>query len=339
MTQYTTFSGTLPAKPKIYILDAFHEAGIALARQHADVVCWPDPAIHEWPEHADGVMLRMTPVTAEQLARARYVKVICKQGVGYETIDISAARARGIPVCRTPGVNSEAVAEMAFALALTVARRVARFDRLLRAGSPIVRPQHLGIELQGKTVGIVGMGNIGTCVARKWHGAFGAKLLAYAPRSPVDHWSDLPHSRASSLHALLPQVDVLSLHLPLTPESRHMIGRRELAMMKKDAILINVSRGGLIDEQALVESMAGGHLFGAGLDVFEVEPPTADHPLLQLDNVVATPHAAGGATGHCRAARRPARTLCQLNIRHAQAISTRACRHSWRKDQPRSRWD
>lgn len=284
----------IPARSKIYILDAFHEAGMALARQHADVVCWPDPAIRNWPEDADGVMVRMTPITPEQLARAQHVKVICKQGVGYDTIALEAARARGIPVCRTPGVNSEAVAEMAFALALNVARRVSRFDRMLRAGADIVRPQHLGIELQGKTVGIVGMGNIGKSVARKWLGAFDAKLLTYAPRSPADHWHDLPHTRVVTLHEMLPQVDVLTLHLPLSAESHHMIGREELALMKRSAILINVSRGGLIDEQALFASMSSGHLFGAGLDVFEVEPPAADDPLLQLENLVATPHAAGG---------------------------------------------
>ncbi len=288
-----TSPGASP-RPKIYILDAFHEAGMALARQHADVVCWPDPAIRNWPEEADGVMVRMTPITPEQLARAQHVKVICKQGVGYDTIALEAARARGIPVCRTPGVNSEAVAEMAFALALSVARRVARFDRMLRAGVDIVRPQHLGIELQGKTIGIVGMGNIGKSVARKWLGAFDAKLLTYAPRSPADHWSDLPHTRVAMLHEMLPQVDVLTLHLPLSAESHHMIGREELALMKQSAILINVSRGGLVDEQALFASMSSGHLFGAGLDVFEVEPPPADYPLLQLENLVATPHAAGG---------------------------------------------
>ena len=289
----STSPGASP-RPKIYILDAFHEAGIALARQHADVVCWPDPAIHNWPEDADGVMVRMTPITPEQLARAQHVKVICKQGVGYDTIAIEAARTHGIPVCRTPGVNSEAVSEMAFSLALSVARRVSRFDRMLRAGAEIIRPQHLGIELQGKTVGIVGMGNIGKSVARKWLGAFDAKLLTYAPRSPADHWSDLPHTRVASLHDMLPQVDVLTLHLPLNAESHHMIGRPELALMKKNAILINVSRGGIIDEKALFESMSGGHLFGAGLDVFEIEPPPPDYPLLQLENLVATPHAAGG---------------------------------------------
>ena len=294
MSSATTAPAATFVRPKIYILDAFHEAGIALAQENADVVCWPDPAIQNWPEDADGVMVRMTPITPEQLARAKHVKVICKQGVGYDTIAIEAARARGIPVCRTPGINSQAVAEMAFALALTVARRVSRFDRMLRAGAEIIRPQHLGIELQGKTVGIVGMGNIGKSVARKWLGAFDAKLMTYAPRSLADHWGDLPHTRVATLHEMLPQVDILTLHLPLTAESHHMIGHQELVLMKKNAILINVSRGGIIDEKALYESMSKGHLFGAGLDVFEVEPPPPDYALLQLENLVATPHAGGG---------------------------------------------
>jgi D-3-phosphoglycerate dehydrogenase len=279
---------------KIYILDAFHEAGIALARQRAEVVCWPDPAITNWPEDADGVMVRMTPVTADQLARARHVKVICKQGVGVDTIALDAAKKHGISVCRTPGVNSEAVAEMGFALALSVTRRIARFDRMLRAGDEIVRPRHLGIEMHGKTVGIVGMGNIGTRTARKWIGAFDAKIIAFDPHAPAGQWSDIPHTRVRHLHEMLPQVDLLTLHLPLTQESRHMIGGEQLAMMKRDAVLINVSRGGIIDEQALYESLKNGHLFGAGLDVFEVEPPPPGYPLLSLPNVVATPHAAGG---------------------------------------------
>jgi D-3-phosphoglycerate dehydrogenase len=279
---------------KIFILDAFHQAGIDLARQHADVVCWPDPAIERWPEEADGVMVRMRPISAEQIARSARVKVICKQGVGYDTIDLEAARARGIPVLTTPGVNSEAVAEMAFALALTVARRTARFDRMLRAGEEIVRPKHLGIQLLGKTVGVVGMGNIGTSVARKWLGAFNATLVAFDPHAPRDRWSDLPHRRVATLDELLDISDVVTLHLPLTEESRGLIGARELARMNSDAILINVSRGGIVDEAALARALSAGHLFGAGLDVFEVEPPPPGHPLLAFENVVATPHASGG---------------------------------------------
>lgn len=280
---------------KIYIIDAFHPSGVELAKSFAEVVCWPDPRVKDWPEQADAVMVRMTPITKEQLDRAQHVKIICKQGVGLDTIDLEAAKARGIIVSRTPGVNSEAVAEMALALSLTVSRRTSRFERLLRAGVPVVRPDHLGLEMLGKTVGVVGMGNIGTRLAKKWHFAFDCPILAYDPFAPANAWSDLAHERVASLKDLLPRVDLLSLHLPLTPESYHLIGREELKLMKRDAILINVSRGGLIDEKALFDLMKEGHLFGAGLDVFEyAEPPPEDHPLLSLENVVATPHAAGG---------------------------------------------
>jgi D-3-phosphoglycerate dehydrogenase len=284
------------SKPfKIYILDAFHPSGVELAKSFAQVVAWPDPRVNDWPEEADAVMVRMTSITKEQLARAKQVKIICKQGVGLDTIDLSAAQAHGILVSRTPGVNSEAVAEMALALSLTVSRRTSRFDRLLRAGVPIVRPDHLGLEMLGKTVGVVGMGNIGTRLAKKWHAAFDAQILAYDPFAPASAWSDLPHERVTHLKEMLPRGDLLSLHLPLTQESHHMIGLEELKMMKAQAILINVSRGGLIDEEALYTVMKEGHLFGAGLDVFEhAEPPHKEHPLLSLDNVVPTPHAAGG---------------------------------------------
>lgn len=279
---------------KIYILDAFHPAGIELAKQHAQVICWPDPAIANWPTDADGVMVRMTRLPGDLIRQAKKLKIICKQGVGFETIDIAAAHERGIPVCRTPGINSEAVAEMALALSLDVARRTSRFDRMLRRGDEIIRPKNLGIEMHGKTIGIVGMGNIGSNVAKKWIGAFSAKILALDPNAPADRWSDIPHERCSTIQEMLPRVDLLSLHIPMREANYHFIGAKELALMKPNAILINVSRGGLIDEEALYISLKSGHLFGAGLDVFEVEPPPPDYPLLSLENLVATPHAAGG---------------------------------------------
>lgn len=281
-------------KKKIYILDAFYEAGIALAKEHAEVICWPDPEIVNWPEEADGVMVRMTPITTEQIRRTKHVQIICKQGVGFDTIDIATAKECGIAVCRTPGVNSEAVAEMAFALALSVTRRIPRFDRMLRAGEEIVRPAHLGIEMFGKTVGVVGMGNIGTLVARKWLGAFDARIIAFDPFAPDEKWGDLPHQRVSSLAELLRISDLVTLHLPLNEQTKNIINQAALVLMKKNAVLINVSRGGLIDEGALFTALQSGHLFGAGLDVFSVEPPPEDHPLLSLPNVVTTPHAAGG---------------------------------------------
>jgi len=279
---------------KIYVLDSFFPTGVEFAAQRAELVLWDDPRVKNWHEDADAVMVRMTPIRADDLARAKKLRVIAKQGVGVDTIDLAAARARGITVCRTPGVNKEAVAELALALALCVTRRVAEFDRNIRSGGVVERSDFLGLESWQKTVGIVGMGNIGTLVARKWHAAFDARIVAYDPYVPADVWPDIPHRRASSLAELLPQVDILTLHLPLTDESRGMIDAAALSFMKPSAVVMNTSRGGIVDERALYDAIVAGRLFGAGLDVFEREPPTADHPLMRLPTVVATPHAGGG---------------------------------------------
>jgi D-3-phosphoglycerate dehydrogenase / 2-oxoglutarate reductase len=242
-----------------------------------------------WADEADGVMVRMTPIRAADLARAKKVKVICKQGVGFDSIDIQAAAKHGIPVLRTPGVNSEAVAEMAMALALSATRRVTECDKLLRAGAKIERPNILGVEMWRKTVGVIGMGNIGSRVARKWQGAFDANVIYYDPY--VDTSS---LKKIQKLEDLLRQSDLVSIHVPLTDETRRMIGAPQLALMKKTAVLVNTSRGGIVDEAALYDALKGGRLFAAGLDVWEVEPPPKDAPLLSLPNVVGTPHSAGG---------------------------------------------
>jgi D-3-phosphoglycerate dehydrogenase len=279
---------------KIYVLDAFHLSGVELAEKQAEVIRWDDPRAKNWHEDADGLMVRGKKIAAEDMARAKKLRVISKQGVGLDNIDLEAAKARGIAVCRTPGVNSEAVAEMALSLGLSVARRVTEFDRMTRASGKVQRADFLGYESWQKTVGIVGMGNIGTLVARKWRGAFDAKIIGYDPYVPANRWSELPHTRAPSLEEMLPQVDILSLHLPLTPESRNLIGAARLALMKPSTIVVNTSRGGIVNEAALYQAISSGNLFGAGFDVFEVEPPTSDHPLMSLPTFVGTPHAAAG---------------------------------------------
>jgi D-3-phosphoglycerate dehydrogenase / 2-oxoglutarate reductase len=279
---------------KIYVLDAFHLSGVELAEKQAEVIRWDDPRAKNWHEDADGLMVRGKKVAAEDMARAKKLRVISKQGVGLDNIDLEAAKAHGITVCRTPGVNSEAVAEMALSLGLSVVRRVTEFDRMTRADGKVQRANFLGYESWQKTVGIVGMGNIGTLVARKWRGAFDAKIIGYDPYVPANRWSELPHQRAASLEEMLPQVDILSLHLPLTPESRNMIDAARLALMKPSAIVVNTSRGGIVNEAALYQAISSGKLFGAGFDVFEVEPPTSDHPLMSLPTFVGTPHAAAG---------------------------------------------
>jgi D-3-phosphoglycerate dehydrogenase len=279
---------------KIYVLDSFFPTGVDYAAERAEIVRWDDPRVKNWHEDADGLMVRMTPIRAADIARAEKLRVISKQGVGIDTIDVAAAKARGITVYRTPGVNKEAVAELALSLALSVVRRVTEFDRQIRTGAVVERSDFLGLESWQKIVGVIGMGDIGTRIARKWHGAFDARIIAYDPYKPAETWPDIPHSRANSLAELLPQADILTLHLPLTAESRGMIDAAALALMKPSAVVVNTSRGGIVDEAALYQAVSTGKLFGAGLDVFEIEPPTAAHPLMRLPTVVATPHAGGG---------------------------------------------
>jgi D-3-phosphoglycerate dehydrogenase len=279
---------------KIYVLDALHPSGVEYAEQRAEVVRWNDPRVKNWHEDADGLMVRGSQIRAADFARAKKLRVISKQGVGIDNIDVNAARAHGVTVCRTPGINSEAVAELALTLGLCVTRRVAEFDRRIHGGEIVERANILGLEMMEKTVGIVGMGNIGTRVARKWRGAFDARILAYDPYVPADHWPDIQHERVASLADMLPRVDILTLHLPLTDESRRMIGADAFARMKPTAVLVNAARGGIVDEAALYQAIVSGRLYGAGLDVFEQEPPTTANPLLQLPTVVVTPHAGAG---------------------------------------------
>ena len=273
---------------KVFLLDSFHPAGIEYVAQHAEIVRWDDPRVTSWPEEADAVMVRGTKIREADLARAKKLKIISKQGVGYDNIDVAAAKRHGIPVVRTPGVNREAVAEMALGLALAVGRRIAELDRRIRALEKMDRTRILGVEMWGKTVGIVGVGNIGSRVAHKWKSAFETKLIGYDPHRKIDF------EQAEKLDDLLRKADLVTLHVPLSDETKHMIGKRELALMKPSAILINTCRGGVVDEAALYEALKEGKLFGAGIDVWQVETPRVDSRLLELPNVVCTPHAAGG---------------------------------------------
>jgi D-3-phosphoglycerate dehydrogenase len=262
--------------------------------QRAEVIRWDDPACAHWHADAEGVMVRAMAVTGDDFRRARRLRVLSKQGVGVNRLDLEAARACGVTVCNTPGINRVAVAEMAMALVMDLARRVTQQDRFIRQGKTFNRNDYLGMELTGKTVGVVGMGNTGTEFARKMQAAFDARIVAYAPRGQSPGWSNIAHRRAVHLDDIWSTCDIVSLHIPYNADNHHLVNARALAMMKPHALLVNVSRGGLIDEAALFQALQGGLLAGAALDVWaDAEPPLPDHPLLQLPQVIATPHAAG----------------------------------------------
>jgi phosphoglycerate dehydrogenase-like enzyme len=246
----------------------------------------------------DGLIVGVDPVTARVL-EAGPLRVVVKYGSGLDNIDVEAAEALGACVSSTPGANARSVAELAVALLLALARNVALHDRGVRGGS---WKRLTGIELAGKRLGIVGYGAIGRDVARIAQG-LGMEVVAHDPF--VDD-ADVP---LVPLEELLVTSDAVSLHLPLTPETRGIVAREELAAMKPTAFLLNTARGGLVDEGALVDALRSGRLAGAALDGFE-EEPLGDSPLCGLDNVVLSPHA--GAATHEAVLRTAARAVDQL---------------------------
>ena len=279
---------------KTYVLDPMHPAGLQWLSERAEVIRWDDPRCARWHEDAQGIMVRAAPVTGDDFRRARHLKVLSKQGVGINRLDLEAARACGVTVCNTPGINRVAVAEMAMALVLDLARRVTQQDRLIRQGVSFDRNHYLGMELTGRTLGVIGMGHIGTEFARKMQAAFNVDILAYDPWATSPQWAGIVHQRVQHPHEIWQRADVVSLHVPYNSDNHHMVNADVLSRMKPQSLLINVSRGGLIDEEALFDALSSGRLAGAALDVWEdAEPPRANHPLLQLAQVIATPHAAG----------------------------------------------
>lgn len=238
---------------------------------------------------ADVLLHNLRPVTAEHVAAAPRLRLIQKLGVGVNTIDLQAARHRGIAVCNMPGSNSRAVMEMTLLLMLACLRRLPVFDDRTRRGEgwgwPAEMQDTLG-ELAGRTVGLAGYGSVPRLLAPVLE-AMGARVV-YCCRGEkadaVGTWVDKAR--------LLAESDILSLHMPLTEETRHWLDRDAIAAMKPGAIVVNTARGGLIDEDALVAALTTGRLMGAGLDVFAEEPTPRDNPLLALDRVVAAPHVA-----------------------------------------------
>lgn len=275
----------------VYVLEPIHERALKVLREEFTVVTWREVGAAAWHEWADGVIVRAQRITREDLARARRLKVIGKHGVGLDNIHLEAAAARGVRVVNTPQANLEAVAEFTLGLVLAVVRKISLADRLLRENRLPPQPELIGTELQGKALGVVGLGAIGRRVAELFRSAFAMEVLGYDPYLPEKEWAASGVRRVEELHTLLPQVDVISLHLPLTAETRGLIGARELKAMRPTAFLVNTSRGGIVDEEALrVALEAGGPPAGAAADVFEVEPLPADHPLLLSHRFVATPH-------------------------------------------------
>jgi glyoxylate reductase len=284
-------------RPRVFVTRQLPGDALGRLAATAEVDVWADglpparEALLERAAHADALVCLLTDtIDATVLDAAPDLRVISNVAVGYDNIDVATATARRIPVGNTPGVLTETTADLAFALILAAARRIVEADRFVREGlwrtwDPSLL---LGYDVHGATLGIVGMGKIGRAVARRAEG-FGMRIV-YASRSVADvSYEHVP------LDELLARSDFVTLHVPLTPETRHMIDAGALARMKRTAVLVNTARGPLVDQAALARALAEGGIAAAGVDVTEVEPIPADDPLLRAPNVVVLPHI-GSAT-------------------------------------------
>lgn len=282
---------------KVYITRQLPDEALSIIRQAAEMEVWdedrpvPRNVLREKIRDTDGLLCLLTDkIDGDLLDNAPNLRVVSQMAVGVDNIDVAACRARNVVVGNTPGVLTETTADLAFALLLAIARRIVEAERFLRAGqwqtwSPMLL---VGPDAHHATLGIVGMGRIGYEMARRAHG-FQMNLL-YSSRSPhPDAEQDFGAKRVD-LNALLMESDFVSLHVPSTPETRHLIGAEQLARMKPSAMLINTARGPVVDQAALVNALRDHQIAGAGLDVFDVEPLSLDDPLLTLDNVVLLPH-------------------------------------------------
>lgn len=287
------------AKPKVYVTRKLPERGMNIIRECFDAEVWPEygpppkEEIIRKTRDVDALVTLLTDkIDAEVFDAAKKLKIVAQMAVGYDNIDVSEATKRGIYVTNTPGVLTETTADFAWALLLAIARRVVEADKYVRSGQWKVSwhpSMLLGRDVYGATLGILGAGRIGTAVARRAKG-FNMKIIYYdVVPMPPEIEKELGAKRVD-LDTLFKESDFISIHVPLTKETYHLVNEEKLKLMKKTAYLINNARGPIVDEKALYKALKEGWIAGAALDVFEQEPTPLDNPLLKLDNVVVAPH-------------------------------------------------
>jgi D-3-phosphoglycerate dehydrogenase len=280
--------------PKVLVADPVSERGVTelLGGGELDVTVKTglkeDQLLEIIGEFSGLVVRSQTKVTAKVIAAATKLKVIGRAGVGVDNVDVDAATKRGVIVMNTPGGNTISTAEHTFSLLMSLARKIPQAHASIKAGK-WDRKSFEGVELYDKTLAILGMGRIGTEVARRAM-AFGMRVLAYDPYLSASRARSLQVELVENLDDIVPRADFITMHMPATPETHHMLNAARLATAKKGVRIINCARGGLVDEAALFDGLKSGQVGGAALDVYEVEPPPADFPLRELPNVVLTPH-------------------------------------------------
>lgn len=285
-------------RPRVFATRSLPGAGLERLARSVALEIWPEPGapgraeLLAGVERAEGLLCMLTDrVDAELLAAAPRLRVVSSVSVGLDHVDLAAATRRGIPVGNTPGVLTETTAELAFALLLAAGRRIVEADRFVRRGDwrEWTPDLLLGRDLAGSTLGVIGLGGIGRAVAERAR-AFGMRVVGWN-RTP----REVPGVESDTLEAVLRRSDFVTLHLALAPETRGLIGRRELGWMRRGAVLVNTARGGIVDEDALAGALRSGQLAAAAFDVFEEEPLPEQSPLLDAPNLVLAPHI-GSAT-------------------------------------------
>ncbi len=288
--------------PKVYVTRLIPKRGLDLLCSFAEVKVWeeelppPREVLLEEVKEVEGILSLLTDtIDGELMDAVPSLKVISNYAIGYDNIDVQAATERGILVCHTPGVLTDTTADLAFALLVCVARRVVEASRYVREGrwktwGPMLC---LGYDIYSSTLGLIGLGRIGTALAKRATG-FDMRILYYDTYRQRNLEKELGLI-CTDLETLLRESDFISLHTPLTPETYHMIGGEQFKMMKNTAILINTSRGQVVDQKALYEALVSGEVAGAGLDVTDPEPIDASDPLLTLDSCVVVPHIASAS--------------------------------------------
>jgi glyoxylate reductase len=289
-------------RPKVYVTRQIPEEGLNIIKEVADMKIWEDemPPSREVLlgeiEWVDGLVSLLTDkIDAELMEKAKKLKVVSNYAVGFDNIDLKEATRRGIMVTNTPGVLTETTADLTFALMMASARRLVEADKYVRVGrwktwGPMLM---LGQDLYGATLGLIGLGRIGYAVAKRAKG-FDMNVIYYSTHRKEEAEKELG-IKYVDLEQLLKESDFVSLHVPLTSDTKHLINKNTLSLMKKTAILINTARGPVVDEDALYEALVNKKIYAAGLDVMNPEPPSSDNPLLKLDNVIVLPHIASAS--------------------------------------------
>jgi D-3-phosphoglycerate dehydrogenase / 2-oxoglutarate reductase len=285
------------ARFKVLLTDKIDAAGIEILEKVAEVKfssSLSEDVLTNEASDVDGMIVRVPAfVTRKVLENARRLKVVGRFGVGYENIDVEAATEKGVVVTYTPGANTLSVAEHVIGLMFALAKQITQTDNAVRRQDWEMRLKYSGIELAGKTLGLVGLGRIGTCIAGMARG-LGMSVLVFDPYVGKERAGELG-VELLTLEPLLSRSDFIVICCALTDETRGLIGEKALTLLKPTAYLVNVARGPIVDEQALIKALRDKRIAGAALDVFEKEPPDPNNPLLKLENVILSPHIAGVA--------------------------------------------